>query len=246
MVSVQFSSGDQGDNFTTVGFNSPDYPASSPYATAVGGTSLAIGPSGERTGEWGWSTSKSILCTESLAALRALGCTKLKVGRYIPAAPGKYDYGSGGGTSYHYTQPSYQAGIVPAALAERNKAVVQGPMRTVPDVSMAADPATGMLIGETQAFPTGIEYGEYRVGGTSMASPLFAGVMALADQRAGKSLGFVNPEIIAPGDLGRSVLFARMNTNAPTIKMPPLGRNRIDEAAVEVMAEWINSLPKAP
>ena len=192
-IGVQFSSGDQGDNFTTVGFNSPDYPASSPYATAVGGTSLAIGPSGERTGEWGWSTSKSILCTESLAALRALGCTKLKVGRYIPAAPGKYDYGSGGGTSYHYTQPSYQAGIVPAALAERNKAVVQGPMRTVPDVSMAADPATGMLIGETQAFPTGIEYGEYRVGGTSMASPLFAGVMALADQRAGKSLGFVNP-----------------------------------------------------
>jgi len=63
---------------------------------------------------------------------------------------------------------------------------------------------------------------------------------------AGVSLGFVNPEIIAPGDLGRSVLFARMNTNAPTIKMPPLGRNRIDEAAVEVMAEWINSLPKAP
>ena len=59
---------------------------------------------------------------------------------------------------------------------------------------------------------------------------------------SGVSLGFVNPEIIAPGDLGRSVLFARMNTNAPTIKMPPLGRNRIDEAAVAVMGDWINGL----
>jgi len=63
---------------------------------------------------------------------------------------------------------------------------------------------------------------------------------------SGVSLGFTNPEIIAPGDLGRSVLFARMNTNAPTIKMPPLGRNRIDEEAVKVMAEWINTLPAAP
>jgi hypothetical protein len=43
--------------------------------------------------------------------------------------------------------------------------------------------------------------------------------------------------------LGRSVLFARMNTNAPTLKMPPLGRNRIDAAAVKVMADWITSLP---
>jgi len=74
---------------------------------------------------------------------------------------------------------------------------------------------------------------------------------ALASQHltnfpAGVSLGFTNPEIIAPGDLGRSVLFARINTNAPTLKMPPLGRNRIDEAAVQVMADWINRLPATP
>jgi len=74
---------------------------------------------------------------------------------------------------------------------------------------------------------------------------------ALASQHltnfpAGVSLGFTNPEIIAPGELGRSVLFARINTNAPTLKMPPLGRNRIDEAAVQVMADWINRLPATP
>ena len=42
-MTVQFSSGDNGDNFNLFGFSSADYPASSPYVTAVGGTSLKIG-----------------------------------------------------------------------------------------------------------------------------------------------------------------------------------------------------------
>jgi subtilase family serine protease len=50
-----------------------------------------------------------------------------------------------------------------------------------------------MLIGETQTFPAGVFYGQYRIGGTSLSSPLFAGVMADADQAAGGALGFVNP-----------------------------------------------------
>lgn len=52
--------------------------------------------------------------------------------------------------------------------------------------------------------------------------------------------------MIAPGDLRRSIIYDRMNTNAPTIKMPPLGRNQIDAAAVQLMADWINSLPATP
>jgi len=71
---------------------------------------------------------------------------------------------------------------------------------------------------------------------------------ALASQHltnfpAGVSLGLVNPEIIAPGDLTRSVLFARVNTNAPTLKMPPLGRNRIDTDAVQTLSTWITQMP---
>ncbi|MGI4894248.1 MAG: hypothetical protein ACRYF3_03930, partial [Janthinobacterium lividum] len=38
-------------------------------------------------------------------------------------------------------------------------------------------------------------YSEYRIGGTSLASPLFAGVMALADQKAGRAHGFANPAL---------------------------------------------------
>jgi hypothetical protein len=58
---------------------------------------------------------------------------------------------------------------------------------------MDADPTTGMLVGETQTFPDGVYYDQYRIGGTSLSSPLFAGVMADADQAAGGALGFANP-----------------------------------------------------
>jgi subtilase family serine protease len=69
-----------------------------------------------------------------------------------------------------------------------------GTSRVVPDVAAVGDPNTGMLVGETQTFGQGDEhYGEYRIGGTSLASPLFAGVMALADQAADYHHGFANP-----------------------------------------------------
>jgi hypothetical protein len=58
---------------------------------------------------------------------------------------------------------------------------------------MDGDPTTGMLIGETQQFPSGPAYGEFRIGGTSLASPLMAGFQALALQRTGTRQGFLNP-----------------------------------------------------
>jgi subtilase family serine protease len=46
----------------------------------------------------------------------------------------------------------------------------------------------------TQTFPDGtVKYSEYRLGGTSLAYPLVAGIMALADQSIGKPHGFANP-----------------------------------------------------
>ena len=68
----------------------------------------------------------------------------------------------------------------------------------VPDVGLVGDPNTGMLVGQTQTFPDGTtKYGEYRIGGTSLSSPLLAGVMALADQQAGRHHGFANPALYA-------------------------------------------------
>ena len=194
-ISVLFSAGDGGDEFATTGLTSPDYPSSSPFVTAVGGTSLKVGSAGTRLGELGWSTSRSTLCTTNLVG-EVAGCTKSTVGHYLPPAPGGYDYGGGGGTSYQYTQPYYQAGIVPTALSERNIAVDgPTPTRVEPDFSMVADPTTGFLIGETQQFGKTAEYGQYRIGGTSLSSPLLAGVVAQANQVSGSDLGFVNPAL---------------------------------------------------
>ena len=50
-----------------------------------------------------------------------------------------------------------------------------------------------MLIGLTQTFPNGIYYAQFKEGGTSLASPLLAGVVADADQAAGGRSGFLNP-----------------------------------------------------
>jgi subtilase family serine protease len=58
---------------------------------------------------------------------------------------------------------------------------------------MPGDPNTGFEVGETQVFSDGTYWDQYRIGGTSLASPLMAGVLAVADQFAHRSLGFVNP-----------------------------------------------------
>jgi len=185
-VSVLFSSGDDGDNFAVSGLTAPDYPASSPFITAVGGTSLEIGSSGQRLAEYGWSTGKEILC-EPLTSKNCGSATS-------PVGSLAYQVGGGGGTSYYYTQPSYQASVVPSALALKNENLFGPvPLRVVPDISMDADASTGMLIGLTQTFPNGTYYAQFKEGGTSLASPLLAGVVADADQKAGGSLGFLNP-----------------------------------------------------
>ena len=189
-MTIQFSSGDSGDNFQNVGVSVPDYPTESPFVTSVGGTSLQIGAHGQRTGELGWDTGRSFLCTANIQA--ALGCTKLN--KWTPAS---FDGGSGGFTSYSYTQPFYQAGVVPTSLSERNSAIFGPvPLRVVPDISADADPGTGYLIGLHQTLPNGnSEYTTTRYGGTSLASPLLAGIVADADQAAVVPVGFINPDI---------------------------------------------------
>jgi subtilase family serine protease len=178
-IGVYFSSGDAGDEVSTLGHAAADFSASSPWVTAVGGTSLGVGADGSTVLQTAWETGKSIL----------------NGGAYTPAAPGAFLYGSGGGTSTLFPEPDYQKGVVPDALANANAAF---PGRVVPDVSMVGDPNTGFLVGETQQFPDGaggVRYGEYRIGGTSLSSPLLAGVVALADDLSGSPHGFINPTL---------------------------------------------------
>jgi subtilase family serine protease len=175
-IGFYFSSGDSGDDsIDNNGTPTVDAPANSPFVTAVGGTSLAVGRSNTRLWETGWST----------------GTSSLSNGAWSPTPPGDYLYGGGGGISRVFRQPWYQQGVVPASLSTTFN---RHPARVVPDVSAIGDPNTGMLVGETQTFPDGtVKYSEYRIGGTSLASPIFAGIMALADQAAGRPHGFANP-----------------------------------------------------
>jgi subtilase family serine protease len=188
-ITILFASGDLGDNFYVLGVSAANYPASSPWVTSAGGTTLQIGSRGQRIGELGWNTGISYLCDNNVQPV--LGC---KLNRWTAAFP---DAGSGGYTSYYYPQPSYQAGIVPLSLSERNSpAVGPVPMRVVPDISLDADADTGFLIGLHQTFPDGtVQYSEPRYGGTSLASPLLAGLVADADQAASVPAGFINPMI---------------------------------------------------
>jgi subtilase family serine protease len=165
-ISYMFSSGDDGDELAATGSVQTDYPASDPYATAVGGTATAIDRHGALAWETGWGTDKYSLSSDG-TSWNPLG----------------FLYGSGGGESSLFAQPDYQSGVTPSGA------------RAVPDVAMDADPTTGMLVGETQTFPDGVYYGQYRIGGTSLASPLFAGMTALAVQNAGKGGGLLNPTI---------------------------------------------------
>lgn len=177
-ISLFFSSGDNGDETGGVAgaTPTPDWPASSPYVTAVGGTSMGVSATNSRIFELGWQTGKSTL----------------KNGAWDPAQPGNYMYGAGGGTSRLFAQPDYQKGVVPNSMSQTYGGA---PMRVVPDVAALADPTTGMLVGQTQMFPDGhSEYSEYRIGGTSLASPLFAGMFALAVQKHG-AYGLANPTL---------------------------------------------------
>jgi subtilase family serine protease len=168
-IGVYFSSGDTGDETARFGFATTEWPTSSPWVTAVGGTSLGVGQANTRVLETGWGTSDYSCNTTTLACSRT-----------------GWLYGAGGGVSRLFPEPSYQSG---AGLN------LSG--RGVPDVAALGDPQTGLLVGQTQTFPDGAYYDEYRIGGTSLSSPIFAGLMALADQKAGHPHGFANPVFYA-------------------------------------------------
>lgn len=178
-IGFYFSSGDNGDNVLSTGTKQVDVPANSAWVTAVGGTSLAVGKGEKYQWETGWGTLKANLSED---------------GRSWAGFPGAYTSGAGGGTSATVPQPFYQRGVVPGALAEANSST---PMRTVPDIAAVADPNTGFLVGQTQTLPDGtLGYDQYRIGGTSLAAPVVAGVQALAQQaRHGVPIGFANPGI---------------------------------------------------
>jgi subtilase family serine protease len=97
----------------------------------------------------------------------------------------------GGGVSAIFPRPLFQIGV-------RN---VVGSHRGTPDISMSAavDGAAWIYL----SFPGAGGAGWDLVGGTSEATPIFSGIVALADQVAGHRLGLINPSLYALGALSQ-------------------------------------------
>ncbi|MGO9753452.1 MAG: hypothetical protein ACLP22_18480 [Solirubrobacteraceae bacterium] len=105
-------------------------------------------------------------------------------------SPGTQFQASGGGFSRRFARPGYQ-NDVPGIAATRG----------VPDVAANASPHTGMALVISDG---GNQYTIRNSGGTSASPPLWAGLIAIADQYAGRHLGFVNPAIYR---IGRSASY---------------------------------------
>jgi len=186
-VTVLGSSGDDGSSGskktpvgkggTTLTDPAVEWPASDPLVTGVGGTYLCTDPNAT-TGR-------------TATAGQPAKCA---------ANPGAAEVGwtfSGGGYSQVFDRPAYQA-----ALPAGSTAV--GAKRGVPDIALQASAGTGALVyvslprdgqGGLDCGGTPCSAGWYDIGGTSLACPEWAGLVAIADQINGGGLGPINPAL---------------------------------------------------
>jgi subtilase family serine protease len=167
-VGMYFSSGD-GDIAEGIppGVLSP---SDDPFAIAVGGIAVGLGKTSQRLFETGWS--------DGIYSINGNAWSQ----QYM-------DGSADGGPSLVWRQPAYQKGVVPASMSAPPGGNLGGPVRSVPDISADASPYTGLLIGILQG--KGLLFGA--AGGTSLASPLVAGMVAEAQQGQARPFGFLNP-----------------------------------------------------
>jgi len=145
--------------------------ASTPYDVAVGGTMF-----NEGSGTY-WSASNSASQSSALSYIPELPWNE------SGDVPGGMDLWAGaGGVSTLYAKPSWQSA----------PGVPSDGMRDIPDVSLSAAGHDSYLL-----LVGGLEYGVY---GTSVASPAFAGLMALVVQAAGEPQGNANPNLYRLGN----------------------------------------------
>ena len=172
-ITIVASSGDSGASGQN---NNGDYyrhpvalwPATSPFVTAVGGTRLNLNASGARNGlDTAWNDTYSTAVND-----------------FFFGNDGPNPLATGGGKSAYYGRPGYQNGV----------RSITGGQRAIPDISMSASCSVAVNVFETF---TGGQGGWTASCGTSESAPMFAAIVALADQVAGHRLGPVNPALYA-------------------------------------------------
>jgi subtilase family serine protease len=185
-VTVLASSGDGGTanikktpvakGGTLIPYPTVEWPASDPLVTGVGGTYLCTDAT---------NTSARVLDNVS-PPVNCQGQPNTEIGWIA----------GGGGFSHVFAKPSYQNTLPAGSTAIGTK-------RGVPDISSEASARTGVLVYITLPPYTGISCpggtlcsaGWYVVGGTSLSAPQWAGMVGIANQIHGGSLGLINPKL---------------------------------------------------
>jgi subtilase family serine protease len=165
-IATNFASGDYA-NWGFLG-GSISVPADLPYATGVGGVSLALNSHNSIAFQTGWENHLSFLVDDGVIY-------------DPPRIPdfGDYFSGSGGGPSSFFAKPWFQKGV-------------PGKYRQEPDISWLGDPYTGAVIVVSQPGQLPLQVW-YAAGGTELSTAMFSALWAIANQEAGTALGQAAP-----------------------------------------------------
>jgi kumamolisin len=194
------ASGDDGAYmaYPTYSGLSTNSPSDSPFVTSAGGTTLPftadfykldadgnriVGPNGQyetfaltvpQLRAWAWDYFLPYYADFGFPSEAAI-------------EPAFFPVGSGGGTSIFYSEPWYQQGFQSTGT------------RTQPDISLDADPYTGVSLYVTAPGlrQSGLNQGWNVIGGTSDVAPNLAGFSALINSYDHTQVGFWNPQIYA-------------------------------------------------
>jgi len=222
-IATDFSSGDSGD--FTYGYSgipaSVSYPADSPYATAVGGVTLALNSDNSIAWQDGWGNNEILLAETG----------------YVPDPPLNFGFyaGAGGGPSTCAVQDS-SGNCLAGFKKPAYQKLLPGKYRQLPDVSWLADPFTGVVI--LISVPGQVPEQVWQVwGGTSVACPMFSGIWAIANQEAlaggGAALGQAAPYLYSmPAGTILDVVPQTSKTNVKASIQESTGTNKYTPAEV--------------
>src|SRR2546421_1980168 len=232
-VTMLASSGDSGSlnsmkepvkNPAPIPYASVEWPASDPLVTAVGGT---------------------YLCTNAVTGLGVDQVSPPANCRPTANPSGEREPAwvvAGGGYSINFPKPAFQNTLPPGSSYVGSVPGMPVPagsqMRGVPDIAYQASSRTGVLVYMTEpnfpsqstgglVCPSGqpCSAGWWVVGGTSAGSPQSAGLIAMADEMAGRDLGYLNTALynLAANPSTYAADFYDDNTNSNAQSAPGSG-----------------------
>jgi subtilase family serine protease len=150
-----------------------DAPASLPYVTAAGGTTLFD------VGNY-WSNTNNGNSGSALSYIPEVAWNDTLIFRESGLVAG------GGGRSIYFSKPTWQP----------NSGAAGDGARDVPDIALTASDHDPYLICSMGSCVNGYRAGDaslFGISGTSVSAPVFAGIVALINQRMTTSQGNVNP-----------------------------------------------------